>query len=63
MITHIEDEIGHITVIIFRWTAQTIIKKPYSTLTINEGYIDSSEIPPIIDQLMAYLLNLNGNHL
>ena len=49
--THIEDETGEITVTIFGTAAQVLIKKPCSTLTIDERFTDPSVIPPIIEQL------------
>ena len=50
MNTRIEFDTGHMTVIIFGRATQSIIMKTCSTLIIEEGYIDQSISPPIIDQ-------------
>ena len=49
--THIEDDTGETMVTIFGKAAQILIKKPCSTLTIDEGFTDPLVIPPIIEQL------------
>ena len=49
--TNIEDETGQTTVTIFGKAAQVLVKKPCSTLTIDEGFTDASIIPPTIEQL------------
>jgi len=38
-------------IIIFGRAAQALIKKPCSTLTIDEGFTDPFTIPPVINQL------------
>ena len=47
--THIEDEIGETTVTIFEKAAQVLIKKSWSTLTIDEEFTNPSVIPLIIE--------------
>lgn len=51
LITLIEDDTGNMDVTIFDRAAQALIKKPCSTLTINEGFTHPFTIPPPIAQL------------
>ena len=47
----IEDHTGDMDITIFGRATQALIKKPCSTLTIDEGFTDPFTIPPIINQL------------
>ncbi|GMN27604.1 hypothetical protein TIFTF001_041055 [Ficus carica] len=47
----IEDSTGGMNIVMFGKTVQSLINKPCSILTIQEGYTDPAVIPPILNQL------------
>ncbi|GMN31389.1 hypothetical protein TIFTF001_049679 [Ficus carica] len=47
----IEDGTGGMNIVMFGKTVQSLINKPCSILTIQEGYTDPTVIPPILNQL------------
>ncbi|GMN48561.1 hypothetical protein TIFTF001_017721 [Ficus carica] len=47
----IEDNTGGMSIVMFGKTVQSLINKPCSILTIQEGYTDPTVIPPILNQL------------
>ena len=47
----IEDNTGGMSIVMFGKTVQSLINKHCSILTIQEGYTDSTVIPPILNQL------------
>ena len=49
--TRIEDETGHMNVVIFGTVMQSLVKVSYATLTIDQGHDDEYTLPPIIEEL------------
>ena len=47
----IEDNTGRMNIVMFGKTVQSLINKPCSILTIQEGYTDPTIVPPILNQL------------
>ncbi|GMN59219.1 hypothetical protein TIFTF001_028311 [Ficus carica] len=47
----IEDSTGGLNIVMLGKTVQSLVNKPCSMLTIQEGYTDPNLIPPLLDQL------------